>query len=49
MLESLARAITNKLIHSPSVRMKRASSQGRDELLLATRELFELEGDAPPD
>ena len=49
VLESLARAITNKLIHSPSVRMKRASSQGRDELLLATRELFELEGDAPPD
>ena len=43
ILESLARAITNKLIHSPSVRMKRASAEGRDELLDATRELFELD------
>ena len=47
VLESLARAITNKLIHSPSVRMKQASAEGRDELLHATRELFELDDDAP--
>ncbi len=46
VLESLARAITNKLIHSPSVRMKQASAEGRDELLHLTRELFELDGDA---
>ena len=49
LLESLARAITNKLIHSPSVRMKQASAEGRDELLQVTRELFELDEDAPRD
>ena len=49
VLESLARAITNKLIHSPSVRMKQASAEGRDELLQVTRELFELDEDAPRD
>ena len=49
VLESMARSITNKLIHAPSVSMKRASAEGRDELLRATRELFELDGEAPPD
>ncbi len=48
ILESLARAITNKLIHSPSVRMKQASAEGRDELLDATRELFELDQEPAP-
>ena len=48
VLESLARAITNKLIHSPSVRMKQASAEGREEMLRVTRELFELDEDAPP-
>ncbi|MDD9895529.1 MAG: glutamyl-tRNA reductase [Gammaproteobacteria bacterium] len=46
VLESLARAITNKLTHAPSVQMKKASSEGRDELLELTQELFDLgEGD----
>lgn len=43
VLEALARALTNKLIHSPSVQMKRASADGRDDLLLLTRELYELD------
>ena len=47
VLEALARAITNKLIHAPSVRMKQASAEGRDELLRVTQELFELDEDAP--
>jgi glutamyl-tRNA reductase len=50
VLETLARALTNKLIHSPSVQMKKASADGRDELLQLTRELYELdqrEPDAP--
>ncbi len=38
----LARGLTNKLIHAPSVQMKKASAQGRDELLHLTQELFEL-------
>ena len=42
VLENLARNITNKLIHSPSVQMKKASSEGRDELLELTLELYEL-------
>jgi glutamyl-tRNA reductase len=48
VLESLARAITNKLIHSPSVQMKKASAEGRDELLQLTQELFELESRDKP-
>ena len=44
VVEALARGLTNKLIHSPSVQMKKASADGRDEVLLLTRELFELDG-----
>ena len=43
VLESLARGITNKLIHSPSVKMKQASSEGRDEVLQLIQELFDLD------
>ena len=43
VLESLARGLTNKLIHSPSVQMKKASADGRDEVVQLTRELFELD------
>ncbi|MDA1370223.1 MAG: glutamyl-tRNA reductase [Proteobacteria bacterium] len=45
VLESLARAITNKLTHSPSVQMKKASAEGRDELLRLTQELYGLGDD----
>jgi glutamyl-tRNA reductase len=47
VLESLARTLTNKIIHSPSVQMKKASADGRDELLELTRELFELDDEKP--
>ncbi len=43
VLEALARGLTNKLIHSPSVQMKKASADGRDELVQLTRELYELD------
>ena len=46
VLNALARGLTNKLIHSPSVQMKKASAEGRDEFLLLIRELYELESDA---
>ena len=42
VLTSLARSLTQKLVHSPSVQMKKSSAQGRDELLKLTAELFEL-------
>jgi glutamyl-tRNA reductase len=46
VLETLARGITNKLIHAPSVQMKRASAEGRDDLVRLTQELFELDGES---
>lgn len=48
VVSNLARALTQKLIHSPSVQMKKASAQGRDELLELTAELFELSSEAKP-
>jgi glutamyl-tRNA reductase len=42
IISALARGLTNKLIHSPSVAMKKASAEGRDEILILTQELFEL-------
>ena len=44
VVRELARLLTNKLLHAPSVQMKKASADGRDEVLLLTRELFELDG-----
>ena len=45
IVENMARNLTSKLIHSPSVRMKRASAEGREELLKLVQELFELDED----
>ncbi len=42
VLAYFAKALTNKLIHSPSVQLKKASSEGRAELLDFAHELFEL-------
>lgn len=47
VLASLARGLTNKLIHSPSVQMKAATAEGRDEVLQLIRDLYELGGDEP--
>ena len=43
VLDTLARSITNKLIHAPTVTMKRASAEGRDELIRLIQELFDLQ------
>ena len=43
VLESMARLLTNKLIHAPSVQMKKASADGHSELILLAQRLFELE------
>ena len=45
IVENMARNLTSKLIHSPSVQMKRASAEGREELLKLVQELFELDED----
>lgn len=43
VLESLARGISNKLMHAPMVKLKGASADGRVELLKFTQELFDLD------
>ncbi|MCG8413104.1 MAG: glutamyl-tRNA reductase [Pseudomonadales bacterium] len=43
VLENLARTLTNKLIHAPSVQMKQASSEGRQEVLELIQQLYELD------
>lgn len=46
-LQYLARNLTNKLIHSPSVQMKKAGADGRSEVIAWTHELFELTHQEP--
>ena len=41
----LAHLLTNKLLHSPSVRLRRAGREGRNELLDAANELFQLKAE----
>ena len=43
VLEQFARGLTNKLIHQPSVSLKQAGIEGRQEKLVWVRELFGLE------
>lgn len=45
VLHLMARALTNKLIHNPSLHMKQAGFEGRLELLQAARELFDLKSE----
>jgi glutamyl-tRNA reductase len=43
VLRELARLLTNKLIHAPSVQMKKAGADGHSELIDLAVQLFELE------
>lgn len=45
VLQELARSITNKLVHDPSVQLNRAAYDGRNELLDLAQELFNLNPD----
>ncbi|MGI9295778.1 MAG: glutamyl-tRNA reductase [Pseudomonadales bacterium] len=42
VIKGLAHALTNKLIHTPSVQMKKASERGETEKLAWSQELFDL-------
>jgi glutamyl-tRNA reductase len=42
VINSLARNLTNKLLHKPTTRLKQASEEGRDDAINATKELFDL-------
>ena len=51
VLVQLARGLTNKLLHAPSVQLKKLSAEGRLDALAMAQELFALtEGptDKPP-
>lgn len=43
VVRQLARLLTNKLLHSPSVQLKKASADGHSELIQLAEQLFELE------
>ena len=47
ILKQLANRLTNKIIHTPSVQLKKAGAEGRIELLDSARELFDLEDEQP--
>lgn len=46
VLAELARGLTNKLLHGPSVRLKQMSAEGRNEALVLARELLAPEQDS---
>lgn len=49
VLAQLARGLTNKLLHTPSVQLKRLSADGRHEALAVAQELFGITpGEATP-
>ena len=43
VLAQLARGLTNKLLHAPSVQLKKLSADGRFDALAVAQELFALD------
>jgi glutamyl-tRNA reductase len=43
VIGQLAHTLTNKLLHNPSVRLRRAGREGQSDLLQAANELFQLQ------
>ncbi|MCL7461750.1 glutamyl-tRNA reductase [Pseudomonas sp. NW5] len=48
VLAQLARGLTNKLLHAPSVQLKKFSAAGRHDALAVAQELLDLDGAAAP-
>ena len=42
VVQQLARALCNKIIHSPTVQMRKASYEGREDLIKAAHELLDI-------
>jgi glutamyl-tRNA reductase len=42
VINTLARNLTNKLLHKPTTKLKQAGEEGRDTTIDATHELFDL-------
>ncbi len=49
VLKSLAHGLTNRLIHPPTAKIREASIEGRQELVLAARELLGLDHAGDPE
>ena len=47
VVQEIAHALTNKLLHAPSTQLRNAGASGRDDLLQSARELFNLDPDQP--
>ena len=45
VLQEVTRSLTNKLIHSPSIQLRSAGANGREDLLSAAQEIFNLKND----
>jgi glutamyl-tRNA reductase len=45
VLQQLANQLTNKIIHSPSIQLRKAGAEGNDEVLQSARALFELDNE----
>jgi glutamyl-tRNA reductase len=45
VLKDVTHSLTNKLIHAPSIQLRAAGAEGRDDLLSAAQELFNLKSD----
>ena len=45
VVDYIAHTLTNTLMHNPCVKLRQAGYQGRDDLVTAARELFQLEDD----
>ncbi|MBD3648931.1 MAG: glutamyl-tRNA reductase [Pseudomonadales bacterium] len=43
ILNSFARQLTNKMIHTPSIQLKQAGADGREEILSAIQHLYQLD------
>ncbi|SDU20807.1 glutamyl-tRNA reductase [Halopseudomonas salegens] len=48
VMTEMARALTNKLLHDPSVQLKQMTAEGRADALALAQELFALEADQAP-
>lgn len=48
VLSQMARNLTSKLIHSPSIAIKKAGAEGREDLISWTHDLFGLDVDEGP-
>ncbi len=49
VLNQLARGLTNKILHQPTIQLRKASAAGRSELLSLAQELYQLGDDSNSD